>query len=82
MATQESALGGGMFSTSNSTVVGNGALACSNSCAPGEDCSTAIGNGSWDNAHTSNLFSKGERLGGKPSILVQRAQHVGGSLDG
>jgi len=70
MATQESTPRGGKFSTSSSTAARNGALACNDPCVPGEDCSTAIRNSSCDNAHTSNLSSKGERLGGEPSTLV------------
>jgi hypothetical protein len=46
MATQELAPGGGRFFASNSTVVGNNALACSDSCVPSKDCSTATGNDS------------------------------------
>jgi hypothetical protein len=57
-------------------------LVCSDPCTPCEDCSTATGNDSWDNAHTSDLSSRGERLGEKPSILVQRTQRTSGSLDG
>jgi hypothetical protein len=82
MATQESTLGGGKFSASSSTVARNGTLACNNLCALGEDYSIATRNGSWDNAHTSNSSNMGERLGGEPSTLVQRAQRMGGSLDG
>jgi hypothetical protein len=82
MATQESTPGGGRFSTSDSTIVGNDALACSNPCAPSEDCSTAVGNGSWDIAHTSDLSSKGERPGRELSVLVQHTQHTSGSSDG
>jgi hypothetical protein len=86
MATLESAPGGGMFFTSDSTIVGNGASAYNDPFVPGGDCSTvvgiAIGNGSWDNAHTSDSSSKGKRLGGKPSTLVQRARHTGGSSGG
>jgi hypothetical protein len=70
MATQESAPRGGKFSASGSTVVGNGASACSDPCAPSKDYSTAVGNGSWNNAHTSDPSSKGERSGRKPSALV------------
>jgi hypothetical protein len=70
MAPGESAPGGGKFSTSSSTTARNGALACNDPCVPGEDYSTATRNSSWDNAHTSDLSSKGERLGGKPSTLV------------
>jgi hypothetical protein len=40
MATQESALKGGKFSTFGSTVVGNGASAYNDPCAPGGDYST------------------------------------------
>jgi hypothetical protein len=40
MATQESTPGGGRFSTSGSTVVGNDASASSNPCAPSGDYST------------------------------------------
>jgi hypothetical protein len=82
MATQASALGGGKFSASNSTVVGNGASACNDLCVPNEDCSIAVGNGSLDNAHTSDPSSRGERPGRKPSVLMQHAQHTGGSSDG
>jgi hypothetical protein len=82
MATQESALRGGKFSVLGSTVDGNGTLACSDSCAPGEDCSTVFGNGSWDNAHTSGLSSRVERLGKKPSALLQHPQCTGGNSDG
>jgi hypothetical protein len=70
MATQESTSGDGMFSAFGSTVAGNGASACRDLCTLGKDCSTAVGNGSWDNAHTSDLSSKGERLGRRPSALV------------
>ncbi len=70
MATQESTPGGGRFFTSSSTVAGNGASICNDLCAPSEDYSIATKNGSWDNAHTFDLSSRGERLGGKPSTLV------------
>jgi hypothetical protein len=40
MITEELALGGGRFSTSSSTVAGNGAPACNDSCAPSRDYST------------------------------------------
>jgi hypothetical protein len=73
MATQESIPGGGRFFASNSTIVGNGASTCSDPCALGKDCSTVVGNGSWNNAHTSNPSSKGERPSKKPSVLVQHA---------
>jgi hypothetical protein len=46
MVIQESALGGGRFSASGSTIVGNDALACNGPCVIGGDYSTAIGNGS------------------------------------
>jgi hypothetical protein len=82
MAIQESALGGGKFSTFGSTAAGNGASTCNNPCTPGEDCSIAVGNGLWDNAHTSNLSNRGERLGGEQSTLVQCAQCTGGISDG
>jgi hypothetical protein len=59
-----------MFSTFGSTTAENGASACSDLCVPGRDCSTAARNGSWDNAHTSDPSSKGEKLGGEPSTLV------------
>jgi hypothetical protein len=42
----------------------------------------AVGNDSWDNAHTSNPSSRGEGLGGNPSTLVQHAQCTNGSSDG
>jgi hypothetical protein len=70
MATQESTLGGGRFSASGSTTAENDTSACIDLCVLGGDCSTVTGNDSWDNAHTSDPSSKGERLGGKPSILV------------
>ncbi len=70
------------FFASDSSVVGNGTLACNDPCALSEDCSTAIRNGSWNNTHTSDPSSRGERLGGKPTTLVQHTQCTGGSLDG
>jgi hypothetical protein len=70
MAIQESTLRGGRFFTSGSTVIGNSASTYNNPCTLREDCSIAAGNGSWDNAHTSNLFNRGERLGGELSTLV------------
>jgi hypothetical protein len=71
-----------MFSTSSSTTVGNGASTCSDLCAPSGDCSITAGNGFKDNAHTSNPFNKGKRLGGEPSILVRHAQRMGGNSYG
>jgi hypothetical protein len=82
MVTQESALGGDRFSAFNSTVIGNGASAYNNSCAPDGDCSTAAGNNFWDNAHTFDSSNRGERLGGEPNTLMQRAQRAGGSSNG
>ncbi len=82
MATPESAPRGGKFFASGSITARNSALACSDSCIPAEDCSITARNSSWDNAHTSDPSSRGKRLGRKPSILVQRAQHTGGSSDG
>jgi hypothetical protein len=82
MATQESAPRGGKFSAFGSTTAGNGALAYSGPCIGGGDCSTAVTNASWDNAYTFDPFSMGERLGGEPSILVQRTQCTSGSSDG
>jgi hypothetical protein len=82
MATLESALGGGGFSTSGSTIVGNGTSTCSDSCVPSKDCLTVTGNNFWDNAHTFDPHNRGKRLGGEPSTLVQCTQHMGGSLDG
>jgi hypothetical protein len=79
MATQKLTLGGGRFSTSNSTVVGNDTSTCIDSCAPGEDYLIAIGNGSWDNAHTSDPSNKGQRPGRELNALVQHAEHIGGS---
>jgi hypothetical protein len=81
MIIQELALGGGKFSASDSTNAGNGSSTCNDPCAPGEDYSTTAGNGSWDIAYTSDLSSRGERLGRKPSALVQHTQHIGGSSD-
>jgi hypothetical protein len=40
MATHESALGGGKYSAFGSTVIGNGALAYNDPCAPWRDYST------------------------------------------
>ncbi len=62
MATQTSALGGGRYFAFGSTIIGNDASACSNPCTPNEDCSTAAGNSFWDNAHTFDPSSTGERL--------------------
>jgi len=70
MATPKSTLGGGMFYAFGSTTVGNGVSACNNLCAPSEDYSTVAKNGSWDNTHTFNPFSKGKRLGGEPNTQV------------
>jgi hypothetical protein len=72
MATQKSTIGGGKFFASGLT----------NPCATGGDCSTAAGNSSWDNACTSDLSSRGEKLGKGPSTLVQHAQCTNGSSDG
>jgi hypothetical protein len=82
MAIQESAPRGGMFSTSDSTVIGNNASTYNDPCVPGKDCSTTVGNGSWDIAHTSDLFSKGERPNRELSALVQYTQHIVRSSDG
>ncbi len=73
MATQKSTPGGGRFFASGLTIVENDTSAYNDPCALGKDCLIAGGNGSWDNTHTSDLFSRGERLGGKPSTLVQSA---------
>ncbi len=70
IATQELALGGGRFSAFGSTIIGNSALVCSNPCAPSEGCSIVVGNDSWDNAHTYDSSSRGERLGKEPNALV------------
>jgi hypothetical protein len=70
MATQESAPRGGRFFAFGSTITKNDALVCNDLCAPGRDYLITYRNGSWDNAHTSNPSSKGERLGGKLSTLV------------
>jgi hypothetical protein len=67
------------FSTFGSTITGNDASTCSDMCALGKDCSTAVGNGYSDNAHTSNPSSRGERLGREQSVLVQHAQCTCGS---
>jgi hypothetical protein len=82
MATQKLARRSGKFSAFGSTAARNGTLAYNNLCTLGGDCSTAARNGSWNNAHTSNSSNRGERLGGKPSTLVQCAQRMGGNLDG
>jgi len=67
---QESAPGGGKFFASRLTTTSDGASACSGLCVVGKDYSTTHRNSFWDNAHTSNLSSRGERLGGEPSTLV------------
>ncbi len=73
MVTLESAPKGGRFSASGSTTTRNGTSACNDPCTPRGDCSTSIKNGSWDNAHTSNLSSRGKTLSKEPNTLVQRA---------
>jgi len=82
MVIQASTLGGGRFFASSSTVAGNNTSACNNSCVPGEDCSTFVGNGSWDNTHTFDLSNTDEKLSREPNALVQHAQHTGGNSDG
>ncbi len=82
MDIQESTPGGGRFYAFSSTVTGNSTSICNDPCVPNEDYSTIVWNGSQDNAHTSDPSNSGERLGGEPSTLVQRAQRMGGSLDG
>ncbi len=82
MAIPKSAPKGGRFFDFGLITAGNSALACSDSCAPGGDCSTVAGNSSWDNAHTSNPSSKGKRLGRERNTLLQRAQHTSGSSNG
>jgi hypothetical protein len=58
MVILESTPEGDRFCAFGSTIVGNGASSCNDLCTLGEDCSFAIGNDSWDNAHTFNLFSR------------------------
>jgi len=70
MAIPKSAPKGGRFFASSSIIIGNNTSTCNNLCAPYGDCSTATGNSSWDNAHTSDSFSRGKRLGEKPTTLV------------
>jgi hypothetical protein len=70
MVIPESAPRGGRFFDFSFITIGNGALACSDSCALGEDCSTAVGDSSWDNTHTSDPFSKGKRLGRERNTLL------------
>ncbi len=79
MTIQESTLGGGRFFAFDSIVVRNNASTCNDPCVLGEDCSTITGNVSWDNTHTFDSSSRGDRLGREPSALVQHAQHRGGS---
>jgi hypothetical protein len=76
----ESTLGGGRFFASSSTIAGNSASICNNPCAPGGDYSTAVGNGSWDNTHTSDSSNRGKKLGREPNTLVQCTQRTNGSL--
>jgi hypothetical protein len=73
---------GGTFSTSSSITIGNDTSTCNDPCAPSEDYSIAAGNSSWVNAHTSDPSSKGKRLGGERSTLLQQAQHTNGSSNG
>jgi hypothetical protein len=61
MDTQESTPRGGRFFASGSIIVGNDALACSNPCVLGENYSVAVSNSFWDNAHTFDSSSRGER---------------------
>ncbi len=82
MAIPKSAPRGGKFSTSSSTTARNGTLACNDPCTISGDYSTTIGNGSWDNAHTSDLSSRGKRLGGEPNVLVLHAQCTSGNSNG
>jgi hypothetical protein len=82
MAIQESTPGGGRFFAFGLITARNGASACNDSCTLGEDYSTAVGNDSWDNAHTFDSSNKGERLGKELNTLVQCTQHMGGSSDG
>ncbi len=72
MAIQESTPRGGKFFASGPT----------GPCVAGGDYLTTTRNDSWDNTCTSDLSSKGERLGREPSILVQHAQCIGGSSNG
>jgi len=60
---QESAPRSGKFSASGSITTGNNTSACNDPCALGKDYSTAIGNNSWVNAHTSDLSSKASVAG-------------------
>jgi hypothetical protein len=71
-----------MFSTSGSTVTRNDASTYSDSCVLGGHFSIAARNGSWNNVHTSDPSSRGQKMGGESSTLVQRAQHIGESSDG
>ncbi len=73
MATPKSTPKGGKFFVSNSITAGNDTSAYSDLCALGGDYSTTTRNNSWDNAYTSDPSSRGKRLGGEPSTLVQRA---------
>jgi hypothetical protein len=72
MAIQELAPRGGKFFACGLTATGNGAFAYNDPCVLHGDCSTIVGNGSRDNAHTSNPSNRGERLGGELSTLLQR----------
>jgi hypothetical protein len=80
MVNPESGPRGGKFSAFGSTTVGNSTSTYSDPCTPCGDYSIATKNGSWDNAHTSDLSSRGKRLGGEPSTLVQHAQRMGGNF--
>jgi hypothetical protein len=73
---------GGRFYASNLITVGNDALACNDPCAPGRDCLIVAEDNSWDNTHTSNLSSKGKRLGRESNTLVQCTQPMGESSNG
>jgi hypothetical protein len=79
---RQSALGGDKLFAFGSTTVRNNMSTCNDLCAQGGDYSTAVGNNYWDNVHTSDPSSRGKRLGGEPSTLMQHAQRTSGSLGG
>jgi len=70
MVILESTPRGGRFFASSLITIGNSASTCNDPCTPGEDYSIVTRNSSWDNAHTSDLFSKGKKLGREQSTLL------------
>jgi hypothetical protein len=81
MTTLESALRGGRFFASSLTTVGNSASTCNDPCVQAGTAQLPMGT-VRETKHTSDPSSKGKRLGGEPSTLVQCTQSMGGNLGG